>query len=467
MPIFTVDDTGVHAPSLETALADTRQQLADIFGDDLANADQTPQGQLAGIIAVLEAVIGEALVRLGNATSVNDAVGTQLDTLGELLDILRQRPTRSRVTATVTGVAGTNLPAASRARTSDGDVFRTVADVALAPSPGVSVEMEAVDEGAVRADAGTLTNIVTVVAGWETITNPAAAIIGVPQQGDPEYRTAYRRRTAHRAIGSVDAIRSAIDEALGGKQNVKENFEPNSIVEQEFTVYRSHVLAVVQSGTDATIQRAIETARGMGTGTMTAIVGGTPDSNALDSVNNGTVNWNGTDYTGLDLTGSGTDALKAAALTTLLAGDPVPPVVAAIDGVYIAQYAWSPTATPAFGTGTVATDFGFGADAVVSPGPFIRTRTRALTVTLAVTRQPGFPGDGLDRIRAAATAVATGYGVGQQVWANDFLQAVESIGGTRVTAITVQYNGADVSGLAVPLDVLWLLPFANLTVVIT
>ena len=91
------------------AQADTRQQFADIFGDDLANADQTPQGQLAGIIAVLEAVIGEALVRLGNATSVNDAVGTQLDTLGELLDILRQRPTRSRVTATVTGVAGTNL----------------------------------------------------------------------------------------------------------------------------------------------------------------------------------------------------------------------------------------------------------------------------------------------------------------------------------------------------------------------
>ena len=93
----------------------------------------------------------------------------------------------------------------------------------------------------------------------------------------------------------------------------------STLVEQEFTVYRSHVLAVVDSGIDSTIQRAIETARGMGVGTMTAIVGGTPDNNAdLDAVNNGTVNWNGTDYTGLDLTGSGTDALKAAALTTLL-----------------------------------------------------------------------------------------------------------------------------------------------------
>ena len=137
----------------------------------------------------------------------------------------------------------------------------------------------------------------------------------------------------------MDAIRSAIDEALGGKQNVVENFTAVSTVEQEFTVYRSHVLAVVQSGTDVTIQRAIETARGMGVGTMTAIVGGTPDNAALDAVNNGTVNWNGTDYTGLDLTGSGTDALKGAALTALLSGDPIPPVVAAIDGVYIAQYA--------------------------------------------------------------------------------------------------------------------------------
>ena len=158
MAIFTVDDTGVHVPSLETALADTRQQMADIFGDDLAGDAQTPQGQLAGIIAILEAAIGEALVQLGNATSVDDAVGTQLDTLGELLDILRQRATRSRLTATLTGVGGTGVPAGSRAKTTADPAaeFRTIADAVLSPSPGVSVEMEAVEEGPVAAAAGTL-----------------------------------------------------------------------------------------------------------------------------------------------------------------------------------------------------------------------------------------------------------------------------------------------------------------------
>ena len=146
----TVDDTGVHVPSLETALAATRQQMADIFGDDLAGDAQTPQGQLAGIIAILEAAIGEALVQLGNATSVDDAVGTQLDTLGELLDILRQRATRSRLTATLTGVGGTGVPGnGSRAKTAADPAaeFRTIADAVLSPSPGVAVEMEAVEEG--------------------------------------------------------------------------------------------------------------------------------------------------------------------------------------------------------------------------------------------------------------------------------------------------------------------------------
>ena len=126
MAIFTVDSTGVRAPSLEEALADVRHQMADIFGDDLANADQTPQGQLAGIIATLEVLIGELLVNLGAATDPDNAVGTQLDRLYSLLDILRQIATRSRVTVTVTGEAGTGLSSGSRAKTADGAEFRTI-----------------------------------------------------------------------------------------------------------------------------------------------------------------------------------------------------------------------------------------------------------------------------------------------------------------------------------------------------
>ena len=137
MTTFRVDGTGVHVPSLEEALAETRQEFSEIFGDDLTNAVQTPQGQLAGVFAMAKAVIGEALVDLGTATDPNNAIGTQLDRLYGLLDILRQIATRSRVTATVTGVPGTGLPAGSRAKTTADVEFRTLADVVLAATPGV------------------------------------------------------------------------------------------------------------------------------------------------------------------------------------------------------------------------------------------------------------------------------------------------------------------------------------------
>ena len=87
---------------------------------------------------------------LGNATSVDDAVGTQLDTLGSLLDVLRDTASRSRVTATLTGVSGTGVTAGSRAKTTAGAEFRTLAAVVLAPSPGVTVDMEAVETGCGR-----------------------------------------------------------------------------------------------------------------------------------------------------------------------------------------------------------------------------------------------------------------------------------------------------------------------------
>ena len=84
--------------------------------------------------------------------------------------------------------------------------------------------MEAVEEGPVAAAAGTLTAIVTVIPGWETIANAvAAATLGIARQPDPTYRTAYRTRTGHRALGPMAGIEAAIDEALAGRQVVKEN----------------------------------------------------------------------------------------------------------------------------------------------------------------------------------------------------------------------------------------------------
>ena len=465
--MIVVDDKGVRASSLAENLQDVQARFRATFGEDLSLSPQTPQAQIAGILAFLLTQVGEAIVEDGMNSDVEHAGGTVLDQLMGLLDVRRIVATYSRVTATLTGVAATGVPVGSRAKTADGDVFQTLQAVVLSPA-GVTVEMRAIEQGPVEAAAGTLTQIVTVVAGWETITNANAAVLGVARQSDASARQQYVIRTAHSSIGPMSALEAALSEAEAGKVKVAENNTDTAVVEQEWRIAPHSVLVIAENGSDADVRRAVENHRSMGAGTVVAINGGTPDNSALDAVTDGTVTWNGNTYTGLNLSAASTSAQKATALTTLLNADPIPPTISYIDGRYVAIFNWSPTKTPQFGTATVEDAFGLDPDAATyPPGPFIRPKTRDLVVTATVTRHAGFPGDGLAQIRTALLNRVTQYAIGEQVWLNDLLCEAERVTGSRITAITVQYNSADVSGVDVPLDILWALTFANLTITIT
>ena len=387
-----------------------------------------------------------------------------------LLDIRRRLATRSRVTATLTGVAGTGVEAGSLAKTStDGDQFRTLADVVLSPS-GVVVEMEAVESGPIEAPAGTLTVIVTAIAGWETITNAAAATPGINREEDEEFRASAFVRTAHSSSGPLDGIRGALEDALAGRTRVLDNRTKVAKVVQEYTLDPNSVLVIAEKGSDGDIMRAVENHRGMGCGTMAAIRGGMPDETALGMVSNGTVTWGGVSYTGLDLSGATTPVDRAAALTALLVSAGV--TVSYIDGAYVAQFGWDPDESPNFGNGTAESAYGLDADSNAYPaGPFYRPRIRELTVAMTLTRRPGFPADGLAQVRGGTRQHPNGvidrvreYGIGEEVWANDLLTRAERVTGTRITGLTVQYAGADASGVAVPLDAVWNLPNENLTI---
>ena len=468
--LITIDENGATAASLAEIVAEYERRFRERFGDDLSLSPQTPQSQIIGISAAITAEVLESIVEAANANSVDHAGGVLLTQLGSILDVERRTATRSRVTATLAGVAGTGVLAGSQARTDDGDVFETLADVVLSPT-GVDVNMQAIETGPIAAPAGELTSIVTVIPGWESITNANAGSIGRDGQTDQDYRLIYQSRTGRLAAGVQSAMQASVVEAGATDSRIEENSTNASVTRQDFTIFGHSIIAVVQSGSDADVERAIETRRGQGIGTMTAIRGGAPDNSNLDSVNAGRISWDGVEFTGLDLSSAATGADKAAALTALLADAATPVVVSYIDGRYVAVYAWRATSQPVFANGTsgsVATNFGLlPANTTISPGPFIRTRERALTISASVSRRTGFPADGLERLRNGIAAAVQAYGIGDEVWSNDILTAMEAVPGTRVSSLTVQFDGTDASGVAVPLDSVWVLPSANLEITIT
>ena len=468
--VFEVSSTGATAGSLEDNLGNLNDRQKAAFGEDLSLSPQTPQAQWSGINALALSEVGEAGVRSAlYGSSVDHAQGVYLDAFGSLLDIRRRVETKSRVTATLAGVAGTGIPAGSRARTEAGAEFETLEDVVLSAG-GVQVEMRAIDPGPVLAPSATLTRIVTVIGGWESVTNARDATPGVDRQSDDDYRASYTRRTAHSSIGPLSALEAAIDEALAGKQKVAENNTSAAMAVQSWNIDAHSILVVSEEGSDGDIRRAVENHRGMGVGTMTAIRAGEHTNTSLASVTNGTITWNGTDYTGLDLSSAGTGPLRAAALTELLEDDSIAPTISFIDGQYVAIFRWSPTQTPNFAVAAsndAVAAFGFSpTDSTYPGGPFIRAKERGLSVSLTLTRRQGFPADGLSQVRDAILNRVKEYEIGEEVWNNDLLCAAEAVRGTRITNLSVEYNSASVDGVAVELSALWTLASSDLTITV-
>ena len=251
------------------------------LGDDLSLATETPQGQTIDGLAIVFAEIDEAIVALGNGHSLDRSSGVAQDDQADLLNVERRRATRSVVTATMVGVAGTGIPINSRVATSANDVFATTIAVSIPASSTIDVEMRSVDVGAIAAAAGDLTTIIDVIAGWETATNAAAASLGDTQETQSEFRLRYRRHVGRNALTTNQALEGRILDVAGvADVLVRDNSTSASVTVQGQAIAARGVYAAVEGGTDAAVAEIIARAKTAGAPT----VGGTSVTvNQLDA----------------------------------------------------------------------------------------------------------------------------------------------------------------------------------------
>lgn len=261
----TVNENGVQVRSLAEYRTLLEERLRAALGSDLALDSETPLGQIIGVEALALAELDEQLASLANALSVNTATGTQLEDLANLFEITRRAATYSRVSATLTGTSGTNIPAGSRARTTNGDSFRLESAVFIPASGSVLGTFVAVDSGKIAVDANTLTQIETAVAGWETITNAAAGVVGQAAETNFELRDRYKASTTRKAISSVQAIEATVRDVEGVLQvRVVENATSAQVAMQGFNIPAHNIIVIVQGGLNADIADAIERSKPAG-----------------------------------------------------------------------------------------------------------------------------------------------------------------------------------------------------------
>ena len=203
--------------------ADTRNEVIteyrDIFGEDLITDNETPEGLLIDAETTSRQSVARNNAAIANQINPDIAGGPFLDAIWALTGGQRSQGRRSQVNVTITGTASTILPRGTRARTAENDIFRSSNTVIIPPSGTVeNIVFESEEFGPVVAGPDSLIFIVDSVLGWESITNPASAVLGVEVESDVRARNTRRQQIALNArslpqavisrVSAVDGVRS-------------------------------------------------------------------------------------------------------------------------------------------------------------------------------------------------------------------------------------------------------------------
>ena len=267
--------TGVVVPDTAEIREDFASGVVKAFRSDPSRPDinvepTSPMGQVVDLVtAEIEAKNSE-VAYLANQLNPNTARGIFLDAIGGLYGITRKLSEPSVVTCTLTGLKGTFIPYGAVVQDVNGNSFRhsAVEGATIGEDGTATTTFSSVEHGAVEVAPETITKIVTVIAGWDSVTNADSGALGREREPDGEYLSRITESYAINALGSLVAIQSNLSEVDGVLDCVVlENF--TNEYETKFGIrIEPHSIAVcIVGGDDDEIAETIYRRKDLGCGT--------------------------------------------------------------------------------------------------------------------------------------------------------------------------------------------------------
>lgn len=279
--------SGVILPQTAFVLAQVVAEYQAAFGADLIVTPDTPQGMLIVAETLARIEVLRINANLANQINPNLAGGVFLDAIFSLTGSERNPQIYSTVPAILTGVPTTVIPAGQIVQNGTGDNFASESIATLDSSGNATVVFSAVVAGPISAPIGSLTNIITPILGWDTVTNAVAATLGQATQSDGSARL-YRRNTlALQGMSVAEAITSALYATLGVRSlRYLENYTGSTLVIQNVTLVAHSIWVCVDGGTDLAVAETLNTKKTAGTAYngATSVVVTDPTSGQVNTV---------------------------------------------------------------------------------------------------------------------------------------------------------------------------------------
>lgn len=203
-------NTGVVVPDTSNIKKEVEDEYKIALGKtDLDTSESTPQGRLIEAETVARKRTVENMAMLANMFNPQQAFGIFLDSLGASFGIERIGATPTRVLCQLTGTAQTIIPAGSQAKDTSGNIYYLENEVTLNDEGNGSGYFLCTEKGAIECSAGTLTQILTAISGWNSVNNSSAGETGLAGESDTEFRQQFgTKQYQGRAI--KESIKSAI-----------------------------------------------------------------------------------------------------------------------------------------------------------------------------------------------------------------------------------------------------------------
>ena len=211
---FELNSTGLIIQTQAEILDEIKADLRAIYGNNLNLSPTSIFGQLANLMAEWRGAEQQKALQVYNSFDPNGASGAALDARAALTATRRRGETRSVVEGLVTLSGAATIPAGSTITLdSNGSTWELLAEVNEAAAGSYPATFRALAFGPLEAFSGSGWTLSTVIANWDSFTNPTNdAVPGRLLESDGRFRQRRNVELYSEGRGSLNSIAAVVSE---------------------------------------------------------------------------------------------------------------------------------------------------------------------------------------------------------------------------------------------------------------
>lgn len=270
------DNNGIIVADTSDIKTEVQTEMQAALGDDISLEDGTPQGRLIDMETEARSQVAINNAYIANMWNFSTSTGLALDAWGSNFGLTRNPATASRVTATVTGVAGTVISQGSTASTQEGNIFYAENNITIGIGGSATGVFVSKEKGEISCPANSLTKIIDGTLGWETITNANAAVIGTKRQSDESFKQEFYNSGLFLGFSLWQDYENALNQVDGVISSyIYDNGEDSAVtIDTGLSVPKHSLYACIDGGSDTDVAMALLNRKSVGCdwgGTTTSV----------------------------------------------------------------------------------------------------------------------------------------------------------------------------------------------------